>query len=87
MLRRKMSSSGNTAGNEVVLILRLILAQKKKGLHRCKPLFCLVHPEGFEPPTFWFVARRSIQLSYGCINLISIALYCLTPREDAHYSE
>src|SRR5690349_16901416 len=28
----------------------------------------LVHPERFELPTTWFVARYSIQLSYGCIH-------------------
>lgn len=26
----------------------------------------MVHPEGFEPPAYWFVANCSIQLSYGC---------------------
>ncbi len=24
----------------------------------------MARPEGLEPPTFWFVARHSIQLSY-----------------------
>src|SRR5476649_1385944 len=28
----------------------------------------MVHPERFELPTIWFVARYSIQLSYGCIH-------------------
>ena len=27
----------------------------------------MVRPEGIEPPTLWFVARYSIQLSYGRI--------------------
>ncbi len=26
----------------------------------------MAHPERFERPTLWFVARYSIQLSYGC---------------------
>jgi hypothetical protein len=34
-------------------------ASNEKGLHRCKPLIILVRPEGFEPPTPWFVGARS----------------------------
>jgi hypothetical protein len=31
----------------------------------------VVRPERFELPAFWFVARRSIQLSYGRISFLT----------------
>ncbi len=30
----------------------------------------MVRLKGFEPPTFWFVAKHSIQLSYSRIPLL-----------------
>jgi hypothetical protein len=43
------------------------MGQEKKGL-QLQPLDLMdlmARPERFELPTFWFVARHSIQLSYG----------------------
>ena len=39
---------------------------KEKGATlRWAPFHFMARPERFELPTFWFVARHSIQLSYG----------------------
>ncbi len=37
----------------------------KKGQSLDWPFVKLARPAGFDPPTPWFVARYSIQLSYG----------------------
>ena len=39
--------------------------QKIKATRRWPLFFKLARPEGFEPPTPWFVAKYSIQMSYG----------------------
>ena len=36
----------------------------------------MVRPGGLELPTFWFVARRSIQLSYGRADKEIVAYEC-----------
>ena len=38
--------------------------RKKTGLGLTSPDFITACLEGFEPPTFWFVAKHSIRLSY-----------------------
>ena len=44
----------------------------------------MVRPERFELPAFWFVARRSIQLSYG--RLVEVLLKLRWPKTIVYYS-
>ena len=40
------------------------LSQTKNKSEQSELCSDVVRPEGLEPPTFWFVAKHSIQLSY-----------------------
>ena len=49
----------------------LVSERKRKPMERCEASHTspVVRLKGFEPPTFWFVAKHSIQLSYSRISL------------------
>lgn len=54
-----------------------LLQKKKKHSEYCA---FLVRQEGLEPPTFWFVAKHSIQLSYWRILITNQLIYIIIFR-------
>jgi hypothetical protein len=56
-----------------------------KGLAEASPLSCLVRPKRFELLTPWFVAKYSIQLSYGRFEGCALyAVFCINGRGKTH---
>ncbi len=43
----------------------------------------MVRLKGFEPPTFWFVAKHSIQLSYSRMSFVEPCLYYHREKRNA----
>ena len=60
-------------GREAVAV-RNRVNEKHANLSSRLACFRFARPEGFEPPTFWSVAKRSIQLSQGRIFFFHPAL-------------
>ena len=57
---------------------RLLFCTKKKWLPSETTSLRMVRRKGLEPPTYWFVASHSIQLSYRRISRIA-PKYSITP--------
>ncbi len=64
--RATLELASRLARQSAPLKATLMQPGKDEGVgHDVQPLQLLARPEGFEPPTPWFVAKYSIQMSYG----------------------
>ena len=63
---KKPRIAGLFFANEAVFVFGWA---KKKQADLSQPVSRMARPERFELPTAWFVARYSIQLSYGRVSL------------------
>jgi site-specific DNA recombinase len=78
---RKLVLTFNISGNNTLTIkssdLQDIIVQNTKNPNSktSSDLHNLVRQKGFEPPTFWFVAKHSIQLSYWRIRYFRLLDY------------
>ena len=67
MKRKKYGERNVKKGNADKNRMAYLIRKQKRLSPRAKPLLCMAHSGGFEPPTAWFVAEYSIQLSYECV--------------------
>ena len=66
--RKRDFAAGSPAKVPLSVCHRIAKTQRPKPESLENTGFFVVRLKGFEPPTFWFVAKHSIQLSYSRVS-------------------